>query len=60
MNEDFDETILDNGKEFNKRFGKIKRPNWLNLIVDKSLGEAKKPFRNDKINDELNKKLLKN
>ena len=41
MNEDFDETILDNEVEFKKRFKEIERPNRLNVAIDKSLREAK-------------------
>ena len=59
MDEDFDETILDNEVEFKKRFKEIKRPNRLNFIFDKSLREIKEISKTDKKNDELIEKLLK-
>ena len=48
MNEDFDETILDNEKEFKKRFKEIERPDRLNFIIDKSLREIKRTSQTDK------------
>lgn len=33
MNDDFDESILDNEEEFNKRFKRIERPAFLDKIV---------------------------
>ncbi len=59
MNEDFDETILDNEKEFKKRFKEIERPEGLNFIINKSLREVNRTSQTDKKNDELIKKLLK-
>ncbi len=41
---DFDETILDNEEEFNKRFKRVERPAFLgelNSAIVKSLREAK-------------------
>lgn len=59
MNEDFDETILDNEVEFKKRFKEIERPNRLNFIIDNSLREVKVISQNTKKTDETNEKLLK-
>ena len=59
MNEDFDETILDNGEEFKKRFKEIERPDRLNFIINKTLREVNRTSQTDKKNDELIKKLLK-
>lgn len=53
MNDDFDETILDNEVEFKKRFKEIERPNFLNSIIDKSLREAKKISQTAKKSDEI-------
>lgn len=39
MDEDFDETILDNEVKFKKRFKEINRPNRPNAFIDKSLWE---------------------
>lgn len=58
MNEDFDESILDNEKEFKKRFKKIERPDFLNSIIAKSLREAKNRRQGDK--DLINADMIKN
>lgn len=39
--DDFDETILDNEEEFNKRFKRIDRKDRPNALINKSLRETK-------------------
>ena len=41
MKKDFDETILDNEEEFNKRFKRIDRKDRPNAAINKSLRQAK-------------------
>ena len=53
MNEDFDETILDNEIEFKKRFKEIERPDRLKFIIDKSLRDAKETTQTAKKPDEI-------
>lgn len=58
MNEDFDESILDNEEEFKKRFKRIERPDFLNSIIDKSLRDARNRRQADK--DLINADRIKN
>ena len=58
MNEDFDETFLDNEEEFKKRFKRIDRKDRPNADVNKSLQEKKDSSQPDEQTDEVIERLL--
>ncbi|MDQ3181306.1 MAG: hypothetical protein M3Q33_12380 [Acidobacteriota bacterium] len=59
MEKDFDETILDNEEEFNKRFKRIDRKGRLNDAINKSLQERNDSLQTDKKPIKSSKDFLK-
>jgi hypothetical protein len=53
MDEDFDESILENEVEFKKRFRQIMRDDFLNSVIKKSLQEKIDNPQSDKNADEI-------
>ena len=58
MNEDFDETILDNEEEFKKRFKRIDRKDSPIAAINKSLQEIKDVSQPAEQTDEVIERLL--